>query len=375
MWFAVGLISLIVILGCQIRYRWYLPWSGTEGAPLSGIRYQYRYLSYKGNTWGVEIGVQVPGYFRFELKRERWMDRFFKWVGLSVEKQFGHEGFDRLVYVASDDDHLHNKVADSLELRRGAQRIFLDASAGCRVQRVICANGRLVARIRRDGLFSSKDDVSRLTRNQFVVLPLLEEIAKALRSSERPAHPVSRSDPFLLRSVVLTSIHTALGLNGLLFLLRPWLFDSAFLIDKARIFELTLVTGSVIFGLLFTAHMLFLARSARAHLLLLELLLVGSFGAFSTAASELRDANMEWDASVPVLREAAVVRKSISHSRKGGTRYFLHVKDWDDSFETRSIKVSRQFYEAIAPSRVLVFEERAGYFQARWAQLKGAKPL
>jgi hypothetical protein len=99
------------------------------------------------------------------------------------------------------------------------------------------------------------------------------------------------------------------------------LFDDTFLIDRDRLIHLSLWTGGVILFALLAAHFVLLARSARAHLYLLELLLVGTFGSFSTAASELRAANIEWDTSVVVVREAAVLSKSISRSRKGGTRY------------------------------------------------------
>lgn len=373
MWFAVGLVSLCVILAYQFHYRWRRPWAGQDASTGKGIRHQYRQLSYKGNTYAVEAGVPVPDFFRFELKRETSVDRFFKWVGLSVEKQFGHDGFDRLVYVASNDEHLFNRVADSPELRQAAQRIFVQVHAGCRVQRVSCAHGQLVARIRRPGLFSSEDDVADLMHCLSLVLPFLDELGKTLRASPPPAVPAAQRDRFLLPAVAVLSVSTALGINGLVFLTRPF-FEDAFLLDRARIVELALWLGSFIFFGLLAAYLILLARSARAHLFLLELLLVGSFGAYSTAASELRDANIEWDESPVTVRETPVMSKSTSRSRRGGTSYYLHVKDWTQPVETRRISVSRSLYESMDRGRILVFEERAGYFQARWARLVGPKP-
>ena len=115
--------------------------------------------------------------------------------------------------------------------------------------------------------------------------------------------------------------------------------------------------------LLYLAHFVFLARSARAHLYLLELLLVGSLGAFSTAAIELREANIEWDRSPVVVREAVVLNKSVSHSRKGGTRHYLHVRDWRDPTDTRKVMVSRAFYDAVVPGQVLVFHDVVGMYE------------
>lgn len=374
MWFAVGLVSLCVVLIYQFRYRWHRPWSGQDVSIEQGIRHQYRYRSYKGSTYAVELGVQVPDFFRFELKRETWVDRFFKWVGLSVEKQFGHDGFDRLVYVASNDEHLLNRVADSPALREAAQHIFAQIHQGCRVQRVSCAHGLLVARIRRPGIFSDEDDVSRLGWCMTLALPFLDTMASALRSSQAPSVPATGRDRFLLPAVAVLSVSTALAINGGVFLARPLLFDDAFLVDKTRMVELTLWLGSFIFLGLLGAYVILLARSARAHLFLLELLLVGSFGAYTTAASELRDANIEWDTSLATVREAPIVSRSTSRSRRGGTSYYLHVRDWSRASETRRIGVSRSFYESMSAGRTLVFEERPGHFQVRWARLVGAKP-
>lgn len=373
MWFALGLVSLTVVLVWQFRWRWHRPWEGTAALAGLGVAHHYRYLSRNDSTSAVEVGVRVPDHFRFELKRETWVDRFFKWVGLSVEKQFGHDGFDRLVYVASDDAHLLNRVADSAALRLAAQRLFVEVRAGCRTKRVICEKGWLIARIHRGGFFSSKDDVSRLGQNKMAVLPFLDEIAQALRASDRPASPPGRRDPFLLPAVVLLSASTGLAIHGLFWWLRPLMFDDAFVLDKGRLFELTLWTGSAIMVVLLAGHLILLARSARAHLYLLELLLVGSFGAYSTAAIELREANIEWDSSPATMREAAVVHKSISRSRRSGTSYHLHVTDWQGGFDSRSVKVSRSLYEATPKGRVLVFEERPGRLGAAWARLIGAK--
>lgn len=377
MWFVFGLLSFCVVLAWQLYWRWRRPWKGEgHGTAVEGIPYRRRLLrTGNGTVLGIETGVHVPEFFRFELKRETWLDRFFKWVGLSVEKQFGHDGFDRLVYVASNDEHLFNRVADSPALRNAAQSLFASGGAACPVKRVICAHGWLVVRTGRGRWLSRKDDLQRLTRRELAVVPMLEAIAKALRESERPELAPNRRDPYLLPGAALLAVSTALAINGLLFLARPIVFDDAFLLNPGRIFDLTLWAGCLIVFALLAAHVALLARSAQAHLYLIELLLVGSFGAFSTAASELREANIEWDTSAPLVREAAIVDKSISRSRKSGTSYHLHVADWHEgSAGTRRIRVSRSYYESMDKGRILLFEERPGYFKAAWARLVGAKP-
>lgn len=373
MWFALGLVSLCVVLAWQIRWRWRRPWRGTPGIQGRGHAHEYRYLTYKDSTYGVQVGVPVPAYFRFELKRESWVDRFFKWTGLSVEQQFGQDGFDRLVYVASDDAHLWNRVADSAALRHAAQALLVNRTAGCKVRRVFCANGKLVVHVHRGRWFSRQDDRMRLGQHLATALPSLHDIARGLRDSRRPEGLPSQRDPYLLPGVVVLATSTALAINGTLFWLRPVLFDDNFLLDPWRLWPHTLWAGGALLLALLCAHLVLLARSARAHLYLLELLLVGSLGAFSTAASELRDANIEWDTSPVAVREAEVVGKSFSRSRKGGTCYYLHVRDWHNPVDTREVQVSARFYDQTDPGRQLVFHERAGYFDAAWARLVGVR--
>ncbi len=372
MWFAFGLVSLALMLTWQFRSRWFKPWSGTPGGGRKAPPHHFRYLQRRDSSFALELAVQVPDFFRFELKRERWDDRFFKWMGLSVEKQFGHEGFDRLVYLASDDMHLLNRVVDSPELRAAAQHLFVQEASGCRVRRVRCAHGWLVVRIDRGKFWGTKRDAWRLEEAMTAALPFLNQIGQALRHSEPPERPVTKRDRTLLPGVAVQSVSTALAINGAVFLFLPFVFDDAFLLDTARLLELTLWVGSFVFLALLGAHFLLLARSARAHLYLLELVLVGTFGAYSIAASGIRQANIGWDTAPAVVREAPVVSKSISRYMLGGSVHFLRVTDWHDRTQTRKIKVSRSLYESVDVGRALVFEERPGRFGVAWARFVGA---
>lgn len=369
MWFAFGLVGLVVALAWQLRYRWSRPWAGAGTGIGHGLRQHL--LSYKGNTVGIEIGCSVSPEFRFELKRETWVDRFFKWVGLSVEEQFGEHKFDRLVYVASNDRHLVNVVADTPMLRQAAVSLFQSNTPRCSVRRVNCANGWLVVRIRRRSMFSGKDDVKDLQRCARLAEPFLVGMAERLQSVQ-PAidRGPGRRDPYLFRSIALLGTSTALAIHGFLFVSRPLFFDDVFTVDRGRLFELSLLCGGVILALLLLANFVLLGRSARGHLVLLELLLVGSFGAVASSAAELRDANIEWDASPPQRIETPIQDKSISRSRRGGTSYYVHVRDWAKP-GARSIKVSSAFYDSVRRGDLLLVEQHEGRFGARWARVTG----
>ncbi len=374
MWFLLGLVSLSVCIAYQVRYRWNLRWAG-ERTVIRGIQCFEKRLRNKHGTIGQQVGFVVPEAFRFELKRETWVDRFFKWVGLSVEKQFGQAGFDRLVYVASNDEHLINRLADSPELRTAAQRLFLVDTHGCRIRRVQCAHGSLWVDIRRGNLFSRKDDDTRLGRCAAELVSHLATMARELRSTMPTVTAAPERDRFLFRAVVLLSLSSGLAINGLIFLFRAVVLDNRFTMDVWALWLFACYVGATVVGVLLLANLWLLGRSARAHLVLLELLLVGSFGAITSSAAELRDVNMEWDRSEPVVLEPAIVEKSISRSSKGGTSYYLHVPDWYGEQGVRRIKVSSGFFNRAQVGQALEIEQYPGYFRFRWAQVRGLKAV
>lgn len=373
MWFVLGLVSLSVCIAFQIRYRWNRQWDG-EPDLIHGTSCMSRFLRVKGGTQGLQAGFLVPEAFRFELKRETWVDRFFKWVGLSVEKQFGQAGFDRLVYVASNDEHLINRVADSAGLRTAAQQLFLVETYGCSILRVHCAHGRLWVDIRRGSFFNRKSDESQLKRCAAGLLPHLHLLAKELQGTSPLIPEAPDRDRFLFRAVVLLSLSSGLAINGLIFVFRALVVDNRFTMDMWALWIFACYAGATVVGVLLLANLWLLGRSARAHLVLLELLLVGSFGAVTSSAAELRDANMEWDRSAPQVLEPAITRKSISRSRRGGTSYYLHVPDWYGDQGVRRIKVSSGLYERAEVGHRLTIEQHDGYFGIRWAQVRGLKP-
>lgn len=372
MWFAFGLITLAVCTAWLIRYRWNVRWTG-DRTRHRDISYLHRFLHGKDRVIGLQVGFAVPEGFRFELKRETWVDRFFKWAGLSVEKQFGRLGFDRLVYVASNDEHLINRIADSPALRAAAMQLFLVDTQGCRLRGVFCAHGHLWADIRVGRVFGRDGDVDRMNRCATRVLPHLKVIADALSLKDVSASAPGSRDRYLFRAVLLLSISSALAINGLVFLFRALVIDDRFTMDVWELWLQACLLGAVVVGLLLLANICLLGRSARAHLVLLELLLVGSFGAVTTAAAELRDANIEWDRAAPVLLEPVIVDKSISRSRKGGTSYYLHVPDWYGQKGTRRIKVSSGFFNRAQVGQALQVEQYPGRYGFRWAQIRGIK--
>jgi hypothetical protein len=374
MWFAFGFVTLIAGTAYLLYWRWSVAWTGTS-LVARGIRYQRELVMAKGRVAAVRAGVSVPKGYRFELKRESAGDRFFKWLGLSVEYQFGQDGFDKLVYVASNDDHLFNRLANSPALRAAAVDLFQTATPKHRLRGVFCSHGQLWVDLRNGNrLFGEDTDAGELSSIAERFLPHLEQMAKSLREVVPTTGAPETRDRFLFRAIALLSVSSGLAANGVVQLLRTSLQSDAFTIDTRELWTYATVLGALVVGSLLVAKVLLLGRSARAHLVLMELVLVGSFGAVMTSWVELRDINMELDTGAAVVREAPIVERYISRSSKGGTRYYVKIADWSShDGDTRSIQVSSSFYGRTSVGRALLIDEYPGRLGIRWATVRGLK--
>jgi hypothetical protein len=373
MWAYLGLLSLGALLWWQIHFRWTGRWKGKDLlAPGADARVRALFVKNKDTLIALEFGCAVPTHLRFELKRETGVDRFFKWLGLAVERQFGQSQFDQLVYVASNDDYFVKQFSENKTIVEAATRLFDTEDPICVLKKVVCANGHLYARLTTQNLFKREEDEKHLVQAALALSGHLLAIANEVRDSKAPPQGVGARDPYLLRGIVLLSISAAMAFHGSAFLMRSYFFEDQFLIDTWRIVTLSLLTAVAILAVLVAANLLLLARSARAHLVLLELLLVGSFGAFTSSAAELRDANIEWDTAQPTELTPVVQHKSISKSRRS-TSYYVHIPDWDRPNRSEKIRVSSSFYKQVQIGDQLLVDQYPGYFGARWARVTGAR--
>lgn len=377
MWFLLGGVTLLVALAFQWRIRWHSAWDG-ERIRIDGMACRAKEIFLVPRLFtGLKVALDVPEHYRFELKHETALDRFFKWVGLSVERQFGASGFDPLVYVAADDAHLLDRFGASHALRTAAQHLFARRLTECRLRGVYCSSGKIWIDLRVTTIFFDKAEArAALERGASLLLPELQIVASELHAQPPTEQAITR-DRFLIPSVVFVSISSALAIYGLLSLFRN-AFDERFTLNTTQIWFIAFPLGTAILAVLVVSSQWVLARSARAHLVLLELLLVGSFGAYSTSYFAVRDINIDFDLSATQQVHAVIFIKSIEDGRSGrfGRRHskiYLFDYWWEDPKQLKRIRVHRQLYEGSEEGDLLEFEKKAGFFGIPWVSLKGAK--
>ncbi|MEN0038927.1 MAG: hypothetical protein AAGC78_17750 [Cellvibrio sp.] len=358
MWFLFGFLTISICICIEFWRRHLSRWS-PEGTT-AGL--QYKHYRYKNKLTWVYLGVTCHPKANFTLKRQSRLDSFFKRIGVANEFETGDASFDDLIYLVSDSKTLHYALANSSEFRSAAKKLMNYGIASQLEGREIhCRNGRLWATFK-TGSNYNEGNISQVAKT-------LVAAFDALSNSVQEVAEVSGSrwkDPFVIKAAVLLAISSGIAINGVIQVFRvqfgrlPFTVDYSLIVYDALIYSLI---AAFIFALI---SLYWLGRSARAHIVLIELVTIGAFGIFLSFATEMRDINIEMDSVVPEVFEASVTRKYTSKGRRSGTKYYVVVKNWNCDCGNYSIRVPEFIYRGVsAQSRVQLLQHK-GYLGYPW---------
>jgi hypothetical protein len=360
MWFALGIVTLVAITVGIAWWRWDVDW---KGEPLGAGRFKLH--AHKGKVQFLRVGVASGVAVDFELKPEGWFDRLGKSVGVAVEPQANRRSFDDSFYVLSDDERLVRALRLDPELLSRLEGIGRARVGGFRFHRLVCRRGQLWIVFKPEG-----KPEGHLEASSWAVQELLA-LAAAL-----PVLPPGQShvgDRTVLYAVLLLALSSALALNGGVHLFRIMAMGYLpFTVDTAQLWSLAVVVAAVLLLALALATLFLLGRSSRAHLVLLQVLLLGGLGAAVTSFVELRDLNMEADRG-KVQEFATVVQGkhyTTHRTRRGGTshNYYLELSDWARPGATYDLEVDSSTYNARYLTQPLVVRQHPGFLGVRWVE-------
>jgi len=362
MWFALGSISLIGCIFFFVRWRSASRWLGTQ-AQCGRLPYEYCLQKHKSKIVKVIIGVSCDTPFEFCLKPENVIDRIFKWLGLSLEQQINHLHFDEKVYIVSDDARLGVLLKYSKTLPILLESLFAEQRFTLgRVRKLWCQNGRVWVECKPAKGFDDGDEV--LLAKE--VLPDLNIVRDALL--ERPNTSSESRDHFIARAAILVGFSTALAVNGAVQVFRTLFGKFPAMMDRAGLWQTAgLVGGSVAIGLIILC-VFWLGRTSRAHLVLIELLLVGTAGCVLTATTELRDYNIEFDQSA-VRNESVKVDRFYTTrcgKRNSSTCYHVRLAPFPGKPDGVELNLSSDTYYRLHNHSHLVLPVHAGALGWRW---------
>ena len=343
-------------------------WEG-EKQSLQGTDFQIKTHTYRGNIVEVWIGMASVAESDFSLQSETWVERFFKRTGLAKEYQTGNRTFDDAVYIVADDAATQREITTSPALMK-AFLALLDINTGLvKVHALRHRQGRLWLEVRFATIAGmtacSEQDLQKLAR---LCVPRLAAIVAAL-PARQTALPGRSRPRFGGASAMLPAAAMALagtaGLHMIFWFSRYFVFSGQvpYTLDQAALITDALALGGTLLLALLLAGFMLTGKSARAHLIVLELLLVGGPGALGTAWAQLRCLNMEFDRTEAVNYEVQVQGR-----RKTDRSYYIAMDDWLKPGETVEIYVKEKLYAQARPGALLDIRQRAGYLGYRWVE-------
>jgi hypothetical protein len=361
MWFLFGFITLIsfsLYFGLQ-RYK--ANWKGMTSL-VSDIKCKYDVVTHKGSTTKVLIGCDVIEDVCFSIKIEKWWDRLFKAIGISVEHQVGVDEFDELFYLITDNQSLCSLFSGSFELQENIQEIInLCKTHELKFKKLLCRHGQIWLEL----VPESKKERLRIHAITNDLVPVLHKIADVLDQNESYFLD-EKHDPFIIKAMIVLAISTGLAINGAVHLYRILILDLPFIVNNTPLFYAALPWGLGIIGLLIFATLFFLGRTARTHLVLIELVLIGSFGAITTAYLTMRDVNIDMDSGTAEYFSVEVHDKRISRSRRS-TSYYIKVDDWTKNNKGRvELMVSNDIYNRFNRGQLAKIIQMPGYLGYAW---------
>lgn len=362
MWFLLGFVTTAAVVIVTVFRFFDSAWKGAR-LRVDGLDYEYQEVSSSGDPKWFRIGVPAPPGYDFALKPETSTDGFFKSIGISNEQQLSDEAFDRAIYIVSDDSSMCQRLSGQASLRADLLALFTEGDGPPYVIKGLrCAAGRIWFRYRACEGFEARD-AHRLAGR---VVPVLQRFSKVL--AELPAEPGPRKrDPFVPRAFAILAVTSGLTLNAIVQLYRIYWNELPALEDPWALAFPAILLGAGIVVALFVVTIRLLGRSARTHLVLLEILVAGSFGGIATSYVELRDLNMEFDKAPPRAIALEVGRKFTRTSRRS-TRYYISVRDWSAVAGSREVRVPLDAYNQLKSGDPVTINVKPGFAGYPWVE-------
>jgi hypothetical protein len=367
MWFFFGFITLGVFCISSLFWRRQVSWSG-KLLQAGQDAFELKLTVSKSKVRAAKLAVDGGDDFSFTLTPEGGLDRVSKAIGLTRECQTGDVSFDNAVYIRSDDAVLHRMLQTDRALRDDILNLVVDCPAMFGALRSIEVHRGRVWIVAKP-LKNDRDEVEEASRR---IVPLLKNLAARL-SRPQPETPESR-DPFPLRAACILAISTGLIINGGFEIFRM-VGSFPFMLDPNAPVAWAVLAGLGIVALLVTAALAWLGRSARTHLVLIELVLIGLIGATLTAYTEIHDFNIDLDRAAPVVIPASVGRLYLTYTTNKNTTTThcqLGLIGWPTPTAVATREIGCDFYEQLRVGQQIGVEQHPGALG--WAWVSAFRP-
>ena len=376
MWLYLGLVtvtgSLILYLYQKLAIKSALQLRNTPKHSLNVNNMQIRYLLINSTSKSRGLFViEIPclSTLQFSARQELRQDKWAKRLGVSYEFETGAQAFDEQTYIASvtqEDAEIIGTNEDIIAAIR--HLIFNNQYANIITKRtlIICDGKHLHVEMHfQKG--SIEQNINTLASN---FLPKLNALAKPLNTYKREVKHFWKV-PAQRNTAIFLAISSALATWGALEAARFFFLDKNALFSPISLMpEAGVIASLALLSFIFLAFRL-IKKSARRHLILIDMLIFGGLGLLFTVYGLLYDFNTMNDNSEPSVVSYEIISKySVVHrGRKGRTYYTYHVDLKDAQYPIESsTKIDVNFYNSINQKDWISFTVRDGRLHKPWLE-------
>jgi hypothetical protein len=352
----------------------------------SGLLYHWKYIPPSRNSPArgeLSVAMDVPYVLSFE--RENWGRALAKALGFAKEFQTGDATFDKKIYILSDDPQVGDRLQTDGELRGAIDRLFTFG-----VNNVTLNKGKLTIMMSKTyprlsllstgGLSQSLPDIAIDTLSMRSIEPLLdedkaEELVQALNIIKRKLTlhvggmygEMTRTPPYQSYAKFFNWMIAILFAGGL----GMFILDRAIEPSIVNFWDFFLYTTRYSVALAIIAlALIFLVfgRSSTGYGVLRNFIFAGIAGIALSTCEVLFVTNVKLDKSTATIFTKRIANTYTTHSRKGGTSYYIKVEGWKMGQSDYSFKVNHAEYNAATTGMHMNIYIHPGYLGHEWIE-------
>lgn len=354
--FVALVLARIGIAAFRIRQRF-----DGQSVSLGGRSYDCAVSRQKGRIEQLRLGIPAKDTSCFIARREGRYDRLALWAGIAREGQTRDARFDRAVYTLCDD----REMLDALSEHEPLRAAILELLAEPLVEAIHCSTGMLWIDCNASRLSDARGP------DQAAAAELAAAAGDRLYGLRNELNALdldqwnSRRDPALSHERILLAATAFLGCAGLLAFFASYLPDLPLTLRFDAILHRAHIVAAGALVLMLLALWLFLGRTSRTHLVLLDILLVAGPGAWLAGQYWYEFENRRLDLRPPLDHVATIEAKRVSHGRRS-TYYYIDVDRWPDGALDRELNVPRSVYDTVVSGQCAHFEYHFGAYGDPW---------
>lgn len=365
----LGLLTLLFVRLLLVMSRYGRRFKGGPAIGGSGsLEYSVTRGRNRSFSWAA-LGFSIADRMHFVLRREQFFDRVAKWVGIAREWQTDDRDFDRKVFIISDDLPMLDGLSKDPALRAAILTLLGDAS----IHSVHCMDGCLWVQISKPSRELAKGPDPVLAQHYArQVGPALTAVKERLKEIRAQLWNATR-DPAELRQSLLLGTSCALGIVGIVAFFWSMGPGLPIQLEYDEIEKRAGVFAGIALVMFLGLLVSLLGRTSRTHLVLLEILLVGTPGAWFTGRTMVTINNQWHDKAPAAVHNTRIVDAYVRRSRRS-TSYYIVVERWPDSIvESTRLQVRPWVYNRLARGGCADFEMHAGLYGDAWiARIRAA---